>query len=71
MEYWQANMIKCFQVRYRKGFLILIMEQSMEDEDEEINYENKHLADVTDPHEPSEEQYLESLEENTDLASKK
>ena len=48
-------MIKCFQVRYRKGFLILIMEQSMEDEDEEINYENKHLADVTDPHEPSEE----------------
>jgi len=36
------------------------------DDEEELNYENKHLIDSTDPHEPSEEQYLESLKENAE-----
>ena len=36
------------------------------DDEEELNYENKHLIDLTDPNEPSEEQYLESLKENTE-----
>tara|TARA_B110000003_G_C16206992_1_gene361736 strand:+ start:79 stop:246 length:168 start_codon:yes stop_codon:yes gene_type:complete len=52
------------------GIKKLIVEEIMEDE-EEISYENKHLVDVTDPHEPSEEQYLESLKENKDIPSKK
>ena len=46
------------------------MEQSMEDE-EEINYENKHLIDLSDPYEPSEEQYLESLKDKKDKDNKK
>ena len=36
------------------------------DDEEELNYENKHLIDLTDPNEPSEEQYLESLKENAE-----
>ena len=38
----------------------------MDDEEEEYTYENKHLIYLTDPNEPSEEQYLESLKENTE-----
>ena len=38
----------------------------MDEEEEEYTYENKHLIDLTDPNEPSEEQYLESLKENTE-----
>ena len=34
-----------------------------QDEDEELTYENKHLIDLTDANEPSEDQYLESLKE--------
>jgi len=30
---------------------------------EEASYENKHLLDVTDPNEPSEEAYLASFKE--------
>ena len=43
----------------------------MNDDEEELNYENKHLIDLTDPHEPSEEQYLESLKEDTKDKEKK
>ena len=42
----------------------------MEDE-EEISYENKHLVDLTEPHEPSEEQYLESLKDKKDKDNEK
>ncbi|MDA8905190.1 hypothetical protein N9I58_01860 [Candidatus Thioglobus sp.] len=45
------------------------MEKFMEDE-EKLNYENKHLIDLTDPHEPSEEQYLESLKDDNEKKEK-
>ena len=35
------------------------------DDEEELNYENKHLIDLTDPNEPSEDKYLASLKDSS------
>ena len=50
----------------KKINLELEKEKLKMDDEEELNYENKHLIDSTDPHEPSEEQYLQSLKENAE-----
>ena len=36
------------------------------EEEEKYSYEDKYLIDLTDPNEPSEEQYLKSLKENAE-----